>query len=138
MLLQMVSFHSFLRLSNIPVYICAILSLAIPLLMDILVASMFNYFKYCGNEHCSACVFSKHGFLWMYVQRSCCCSVAKLCPTLCDPMDCSTRTSLSLTISRSSLKFMSIESVMLSNHFHPLLLSSPFAFNLSQHQGLFQ
>ena len=41
MLLQMVSFHSFLRLSSIPVHICATPSLAIPLLMDILVASMF-------------------------------------------------------------------------------------------------
>ena len=40
------------------------------------------------------------------------------------------------TISRSSLKLMSIELVMPSNH--PLLSSSPLAFNLSQHQGLFQ
>ena len=40
------------------------------------------------------------------------------------------------TISQSLLKFMSIELVMLTNH---LILSppSPFAFNLSQHQGLF-
>ena len=45
--------------------------------------------------------------------------------------------SLSFTISRSLLKLMSIESVMPSNH---LILSrpSPPAFNLLQHQGLFQ
>ena len=45
--------------------------------------------------------------------------------------------SLSSTISWSLLKFMSIESVMPSKH---LILSppSPFAFSLSQHQGLFQ
>ena len=45
--------------------------------------------------------------------------------------------SLSFTISRSSLKLMSIESVMPSNH---LILSSPFlpTFNLTQHQGLFK
>ena len=45
--------------------------------------------------------------------------------------------SLSFTISQSLLKIMSIESVMPSNH---LILSSPSppAFNLSQHQGLFQ
>ena len=43
--------------------------------------------------------------------------------------------SLSFTVSQSFLKFMSIESVMLS---HLLLPSSPFALNLSQHQGLFQ
>ena len=41
----------------------------------------------------------------------------------------------SFTISSSLLKFLSIELVMLSNH---LLPPSPFAFNLSQHQGLFQ
>ena len=47
------------------------------------------------------------------------------------------QTPLSNTISRSLLKFMSTESVMLSNH---LILSppSPPTFNLSQHQGLFQ
>ena len=43
--------------------------------------------------------------------------------TLCDPMDCSTP--LSLTFSQSLPKFMSLESVMPSNHLilcHPLLL----------------
>ena len=43
--------------------------------------------------------------------------VTKSCPTLCDPM--------SFTISPCLLRFMSIESVMLSNHLilcHPLLL----------------
>ena len=45
--------------------------------------------------------------------------------------------SLSFTISLSLLRFMPIELVMLSNH---LILATPFssAFNLSQHQGLFQ
>ena len=55
-------------------------------------------------------------------------SVAQLCPTLCDPMNCSTRASLSITNSQSSLKFMSIESVMPSSHLslcHPLLLLPP-------------
>ena len=48
------------------------------------------------------------------------------CPTLCDPMDCSTPASLSITSSWSSLKLMSIELVMPSNHLilcRPLLLS---------------
>ena len=44
------------------------------------------------------------------------CSVAKLCPTLCDPMDCSTPGSPVLHYLLSLLKFMSIESMMLSNH----------------------
>ena len=45
------------------------------------------------------------------------------CPTLCNPMDCSTP---GFTISQSLLKLMSTESVMPSNHLilcHPLLPS---------------
>ena len=56
----------------------------------------------------------------------CCCSLAQSCPTLCDPMDCSTLGSLFIINSQSLLKLMSIESVMPSNHLilcHPLLLS---------------
>ena len=47
MLLQMALFHSFLWLSNIPLYICTTSSLPIPLRMDIWVASMFGY---CVNS----------------------------------------------------------------------------------------
>ena len=52
-------------------------------------------------------------------------SVAQSCLTLCDPMDCSTQASLSITNSWSLLKFMSTELVMPSNHLilcRPLLL----------------
>ena len=66
-----------------------------------------------------------------------CCSVAQSCQLLATPWTAAHQASLSFTISQSLLKFMSVESVMLSNHlilYHP----SPFAFNLSQHQGLFQ
>ena len=45
------------------------------------------------------------------------CSVAKVCPTLYTLWTAAHQASLSLTISRSLLKFVSIESVMLSNHF---------------------
>ena len=59
---------------------------------------------------------------------NCCCSITKSCLTLCDPMDCSTPGSS--TISQSLLKFMSIVSVMLSNHlilcYSLLLLPSIF------------
>ena len=54
--------------------------------------------------------------------------VAQSCPTLCNPMDYSTPASLSSVIYRSLLKFMSIESVMPSNHLVlccPLLLLPP-------------
>ena len=47
---------------------------------------------------------------------------------LCNPMDCSTPGSLSITNSQSLLKLMSIKSVMPSNHLifcHPLLQSFP-------------
>ena len=55
----------------------------------------------------------------------CCCSVAQSCLTVCDPMDCSCPDVPVLHISRSWLKLMSIEWVMLSNHlifYCPLLL----------------
>ena len=46
--------------------------------------------------------------------------------------------SLSFTVSQSLLRLMSIELVMPSNHLIFSCLLSPPAFNLSQHQGLFQ
>ena len=52
-------------------------------------------------------------------------SVAQSCPTLCNPMDCSSQASLSFTNSWSLLKLMSVELVMPSNHLilcRPLLL----------------
>ena len=58
----------------------------------------------------------------------CCCSVAQLCPTLCNPMGCSTQAFLFFTIFWSLLKLMSIKSVMPSNHLilcRPLLLLPP-------------
>ena len=54
-------------------------------------------------------------------------SVAQLCPTICDPMDCS-MPGLSITNYQSLLKLMSIESVMPSSHLilcRPLLLLPP-------------
>ena len=57
------------------------------------------------------------------------CSVTQSCPTLCDPMGCSTPRFPVLTVSQNLLKLMSIESVMPSNHLilcRPLLLPSIF------------
>ena len=63
----------------------------------------------------------------MSCRYCCCCSVAKLCPTLCDPMDCSTP-GFSFTVSQSLLKLISIES-----RCHPTISSSvvPFFYLLS-------
>ena len=52
-------------------------------------------------------------------------SVAQSCPTLCDPINCSTPGPPSVANTRSSLRLMSIESVMPSSHlilYRPLLL----------------
>ena len=67
----------------------------------------------------------------------CYCSVAKLYVTLCAPMNCSMQFSLSVTVSQNLLKFIFIESVMLSNHvssFLFCLLSFPVwgSFPMSQ------
>ena len=55
-------------------------------------------------------------------------SVTQSCLTLCDPMNCSTPGLPSITNSLSSLRLMSIESVMPSSHLilcRPLLLLPP-------------
>ena len=78
-------------------------------------------------------LYTSHGWIIWF----CCCSVTKSCPVLWESNDCSTSVSSVLHYLSELLKFMSIELVMLINH---LIVSppSPFAFDLSQHQGLFQ
>ena len=68
----------------------------------------------------------------------CCYSLTQLCPTLCDPMDCSTPY---LPVPRHLLKFTQVPVLGTSDAIqpsHPLLPSSPSTLNLSQHKGLFQ
>ena len=55
----------------------------------------------------------------------CCCSVGESCPPLCDPRTVARQTPLCSAVSRTVLTFMSIESMMPSNHLilcRPLLL----------------
>ena len=66
-----------------------------------------------------------------------CCSVTMLYPALCDLMDCARQAPLSSTVYRNLLKFMSIESAVLSNYLIFCCSSSSFALSLSQHQGFF-
>ena len=69
---------------------------------------------------------------------SCCCSVARLCLTFCDPLDCSIP---DLPVLHYLLEFPQIHAHWLSDAIqssHPQLPPSPFAINLSQHQCLFQ
>ena len=69
---------------------------------------------------------------------SCCCSVAQSCPTLCDPVDCSTS---GLPVLHRLLEFAQVHVHCIADAVqpsHPLMPSSPSARNLSQHQGLFE
>ena len=62
--------------------------------------------------------------LLVYPKHVCCCSIAKSCLILCDPMDCMLQASLSFTISWSLLKLTFTELMLVSNHLifcHPLL-----------------
>ena len=69
---------------------------------------------------------------------ACCCSVAQSCLTLCDPMDCNTP---GFPVLLHLLEFAQTHVHWVGDAIQPscpLLSPSPFAFNLSQHQGLFQ
>ena len=78
--------------------------------------------------------FSLHIFVWYSVQFS---SVAQLCLTLCDPMNCSTP---------DPVHHQLLEPTQTHVHWvddaiqpsHPLSFPSPPTFNLSQPQGLFR
>ena len=65
--------------------------------------------------------------------------VTQLCPTLCNPMDCSM---LGLPVPHHLLKFAQVHVHCIISDViqpsHPLTPSSPSALNISLHQGLFQ
>ena len=66
------------------------------------------------------------------------CLVAQSCLTLYDPMDCSTP---DLLVPQHLPEFAQLHFHCISDAVqpsHPLMPSSPTAFNLSQHQGFFQ
>ena len=85
--------------------------------------------------------------LWSHLKKkethpqgdgSYCCSVTQSCPTLCDPMDCSTP---GLPVHHQLPEFTQTQVHRVSDAIqpsHPLLSPSPPALNLSQHQGLLQ
>ena len=65
-------------------------------------------------------------------------SVIQSCLTLCDPMDCSTP---GFPVHHQLLEFTETHVHRIDDAIppsHPLSSPSPPAFNLSQHQGLFQ
>ena len=72
------------------------------------------------------------------ISTGCCRSVAKSCPTLCDPMDCTTQ---GFPVLHHLPEFLQTHVHQVSDAIqpsHPLSSPSPSAFNVSQHQGLFQ
>ena len=82
--------------------------------------------------------YSLEGLMLNLKVNICCCSVSQSCPTLCDPMDCSTP---GLPVLRHLLELAQTHVHWVSGAIqpsHPLSSPSPPAFNLSQHQGLFQ
>ena len=79
----------------------------------------------CSRQMCRNEIFGSH------------CSVAQLCPTLCDPMQCSMP---SFPVLHHLLELAHTHAHWVSDAIqpsHPLSFPSPYAFNLSQHQGLF-
>ena len=65
-------------------------------------------------------------------------SVAQSCPTLCNPMDCSVP---GFPVHHQLLEIAQTHVHQVSDTIqpsHPLSPASPLAFDLSQHQGLFQ
>ena len=83
--------------------------------------------------------FSENTIL-SFIELFCCCcqSVAKSCSTFWDPMDCS---SPGFPVLHYLLEFAQTHVHWVSDAIqpsHPLSPLSPPAFNLSQHQGLFQ
>ena len=74
----------------------------------------------------------------IFNERRCCYSFAKMCPSLCDPIDYSMPGS---PVLHYLLEFAQIHVHWISDAiqpFHPLLPPFPPVLNLSQHQGLFQ
>ena len=84
--------------------------------------------------------YSQNGQLYcckLVCLPSCCCSVTKSCPTLCNPMD---RSTSGFPVHHQLLELAQTHVHWVSDAIqpsHPLSPPSPPAFNLSQHQGLF-
>ena len=92
-------------------------------------------FKWCIFQHkskaCGKPMWSES------ISAFCCCLVAQLCLTLCDPMDCSMP---GFPVLQHLLELAQTHVHWVSDVIqpsHPLLSPFPPTFNLSQHQSLF-
>ena len=95
----------------------------------------------------SFCMWNRQSGVWLQpyaegIKKSCiccCCSVAQLYLTPCGPIDCSMPGfSVLHHLPESAQTHVHWVSDAIQNISHPLSSPSPPAFNLSQHQGLFQ
>ena len=112
---------------------------------EVLALRLLNFWKWvCLGTDSHLCSWVTTGKLadsltsrsWV-TKSHCCSSVTKSCPTLCDPMDCSTPGfpvhHQLLELAQTHVHWVS-DAIQSS---HPLLPPSPPSLNLSQHQGLF-
>ena len=71
-----------------------------------------------------------------YAERQCCCSLARSCPVLSDPVDCST---LGFPVLHYLPEFDQIHAHRVTDAIQPPHPSAAlFCFTFSQHEGLFQ
>ena len=104
----------------------------------ILQSSLFLVARTDISDHIRSDATLWTSYLTHLVPCSGCCSVAQSCLTLCDPMGCSTP---GFPVLHHLPEFAQTHVHWVGNAIqppHPLLSPSPPAFNLSQHQGLFQ
>ena len=90
------------------------------------------------KSHCEGHGYTEDKDLSYWCKCCCYCSVAQLCPTLCDPVDYSMP---GLPIPHHLPEFAQVHVYCISDAVqpsHPLIPSSPSALSLSQRQELFQ
>ena len=114
---------------NIKRYICIFIrrkSVSLPLSIKHIKYYLSTYWKYLKKYH------------WVRFQMAEFSSAAQSCPTLCDTMDCSMP---GFPVHHQILELAQTHVYRVGDAIqpsHPLSSPSPPAFNLSQHQGLFQ
>ena len=104
----------------------------------ILQSGLFMVVRTDISDHIRSDAILWTSYLTHLVPCSGCCSVAQSCPTLCDPMGCSTP---GFPVLHHLPEFAQTHVHWVSNAIqpsHPLLSPSPPVFNLSQQQSLFQ